>query len=118
VLSRGELGLEVFIALAAIAYRRYELIYSLRLAGGPGPAPVLGAEGRILAVAVLVTITDLAGGASGGATGVLGFGLLLIAAATLVEAVVGTASRWRHGSGKDEARTAAAVSPGSTRSEQ
>ena len=91
LLAEGVGGVLIFIAVAAIAYRRYELIYSIRLRGRFGPAPLLGVEGRLLLVAVLVAIAQL----NGNVTEILGWGVVLLTAETLVEAVTGTVRRWR-----------------------
>ncbi|WP_168207301.1 CDP-alcohol phosphatidyltransferase family protein [Microlunatus elymi] len=84
-------GLLIFVTLAAIAYRRYELIYSIRLRGRMGPAPLLGLDGRLLLVAVLFAIAQL----NGNVVEILSWGLVLLTTETLVEAVTGTLRRWR-----------------------
>ncbi|QGN34638.1 CDP-alcohol phosphatidyltransferase family protein [Microlunatus sp. Gsoil 973] len=83
-------GALVFVAVAAIAYRRYELIYSIRLRGTTGPRSLLGADGRILAIGVLFTVRALTDN-----PGFITWGLAAVAIETLGEAVLGTAVRWR-----------------------
>ncbi len=95
LLAVGASGPILYLALAAVAYRRYELIYSLRLraAAGPaaaGPAAALGADGRIVLATVTVAATAISGAASGPDAG-----LLVIAVATALEAAAGTVRRWR-----------------------
>lgn len=94
LLSWSVPGVLLFCVLAAVAYRRYELIYSIRLRGPSGPAALLGFDGRILLVAVLVAIAALIG-TPGPTAGVLGWGLVAIGLETLVEAIIGTVRRWR-----------------------
>lgn len=67
LVSQGALGPYVFVWLAVIAYRRYDLIYSLKLTdrrpGAWSAVLGLGAEGRIVAVTLLAwlaTLTDAA----------------------------------------------------------
>jgi phosphatidylserine synthase len=83
-------GALIFVTLAAIAYRRYELIYSVRLRGLLGPRALLGVDGRILTVGVLFTVAALIGNQD-----VIIWGLVAVAVETLGEAVLGTAIRWR-----------------------
>jgi hypothetical protein len=94
LLSRSMPGVLLFCLLAAIAYRRYELIYSLRLRGLSGPSPILGFDGRILVVAMLVSVGALVS-MSDAANPVITVGLIAIGVATLAEAVIGTVQRWR-----------------------
>ncbi|GGL72150.1 hypothetical protein GCM10011575_33200 [Microlunatus endophyticus] len=94
LLVRGIDGSLIFVALAAIAYRRYELIYSIRIKGVPGPRSLLGADGRILVVGVLFSLAQLTG-----TPGVITWGLLAVALETLAEAVLATAIRWRRPGG-------------------
>lgn len=97
-LARGIAGGLIFATLAAIAYRRYELIYSIRLRGPAGPRAVVGADGRILVVGVLFTVSALAGNPA-----VIIWGLVALAVETLAEAVLGTAIRWRRPGSSDQA---------------
>jgi hypothetical protein len=83
-------GALIFVTIAAIAYRRYELIYSIRLRGVLGPRSLLGADGRVLTVGVLFTVATLVDNQA-----VIIWGLLAVAIETLAEAVLGTAVRWR-----------------------
>lgn len=57
LLARAPIGWAVFVLLAVVAYRRYDLIYSIRLSGAvPSAWSValgLGTEGRIVVAAVL-----------------------------------------------------------------
>jgi hypothetical protein len=87
----------VFVALATVCYRRYDLIYTVRLLG---PAHrrtgLLGAGGRILLVAVLAALASWLSAADG-ATGrqVIGWGMLILALETLAGAVWSTVRRWK-----------------------
>lgn len=60
LLVRAPIGAAVFVLLAVVAYRRYDLIYSIRLNGAvPSAWSValgLGAEGRILVATVLALV--------------------------------------------------------------
>lgn len=80
----------IFATLAAIAYRRYELIYSIRLKGVAGPRSLLGADGRIVATVVFFAVGSLTGNPA-----VIDWGLVALAVETMAEAVLGTAIRWR-----------------------
>lgn len=91
LLSWSVPGVLTFITLAVIAYRRYELIYSIRLRGLSGPRALLGFDGRVLVVAVLVAVASL----TGQPALVLGWGLVALSVETLSEAVIGTVRRWR-----------------------
>ena len=91
LLSDDVRGVLIFLAVAAIAYRRYELIYSIRLRGLSGPGPVLGIDGRLLLVAVVVVIAEL----DHNPTDTLAWGLVLLIVETLTEAVISTVRRWR-----------------------
>jgi hypothetical protein len=78
-----------FIAVAAVVYRRYELIYGIRLFSVTGPRPVLGADGRIVITLALLLFAQLT------TPDVLLIGLILLAAATALEGAVATAVRRR-----------------------
>lgn len=97
LLARGVDGPLIFGTVAAVAYRRYELIYSIRLKGVAGPRSLLGADGRILATGVLFTVAALTGNPD-----VIIWGLPALAVETLGEAVLGTAIRWRRPAGTRE----------------
>jgi len=99
LLARGIGGSLIFVTLAAIAYRRYELIYSIRIKGVPGPRSLLGTDGRILVVGVLFSLASLTG-----TPGLITWGLPAVALETLAEAVLATAIRWHRpgGSATDE----------------
>ncbi|SDS78874.1 hypothetical protein SAMN04489812_3035 [Microlunatus soli] len=91
LLSWSVPGVLLFVTLAVIAYRRYELIYSIRLRGLAGPTALLGFDGRIVVLALLIAVASLIGRPDA----VLGWGLVLLAGETLAEAVIGTVRRWR-----------------------
>lgn len=94
LLAYGPYGAYVFVFLSAIAYRRYDLIYSLKLVDRP-LQPVLtalglGATGRILGVAVLAAI----GSALGEVDSVLRIGLLGGSAYLLAVFAAETIRQW------------------------
>ena len=99
-------GALIFATLAAIAYRRYELIYSIRLKGAAGPRSLLGADGRILAAVVLFTVGTLTGNPD-----VISWGLVGLAVETMAEAVLGTAIRWRPARQGNDSGTDAGTEP-------
>ncbi len=111
LLAQGPVGGAVFGFLAVCAYRRYDLIYSVRLNGlpsgdaaRPGWTSGLGVEGRIIGVAVLLTVvravtnpagTNPAGTNSAGTGAGLRVGLLIGVVLVLVPALAATVRSWR-----------------------
>ncbi len=87
----------IFVALAAVCYRRYDLIYTIRLLGpSHRRTGLLGADGRILLVAVLAALASWLSAADGAiAPQVIGWGMLILALETLAEAVWSTVRRWK-----------------------
>ncbi|MBA8793545.1 hypothetical protein FHX74_001150 [Friedmanniella endophytica] len=100
LLAHGRLGGAVFGFLAVVAYRRYDLIYGLRLrtraTAALDPLAGLGVEGRVLLVALLVLLVAPAGGGptapapSGLVTGLV-FGMVLVG----LPAALASVREWR-----------------------
>ncbi len=101
LLAHGPVGGALFAFLAACAYRRYDLIYSVRLNGVP-PAgrrtggldwtTGLGVEGRIIGLALLTIVVSVLGaGAAGLRTGLV-IGVVVVG----VPALVASIREWRH----------------------
>ena len=101
LLAHGPVGGALFVFLAACAYRRYDLIYSVRLNGlrpdrvGRGWTRGLGVEGRIVGVAVLLSVVIALGAAGRAIAGDLSVALLIGAVVVAVPAVADSIRQWR-----------------------
>lgn len=96
--AEHRLGLEalIFITLAVVCYRRYELIYSIRLLGLPQRRiGVLGAEGRILLVTLTAVLASWLPAGGWAVRQVTGWGMVAVAAVTVTEAILSTLVRWQ-----------------------
>ena len=95
LVSQGALGPYVFVWLAVIAYRRYDLVYSLKLTGHrPGAWSAvlgLGAEGRIVVVTLLTWLAS----ATDDLPQTLAVGLLVVAAYLAVVSGAQSLRQWR-----------------------
>lgn len=90
-------GALLFIVVAVVCYRRYELIYSIRLLGRRQQrCGVLGADGRILLVAVGALLASWVAAAAGVSSDDLAcWVLVVLAGETMAEAVWSTVTHWR-----------------------
>lgn len=109
LLAHGPVGGALFVFVAACAYRRYDLIYLVRLNGLPPDrggldwTRGLGVEGRIVGVAALMSVVNALGAVGPGSVGPsitedLSVGLLIGALLVAVPAVASSIRQWRPGS--------------------